>query len=290
MFVENVKGFETSSARDDFAAALAQSGYAFTEYLLTPPQFGVPNARLRYYLTAERATADGLGGPAPPALQYAIAGAPGATPAVATVVATAGGGEALVTDTPLTAFLLPPPATAASEALDAQTVCRYAAVMDLVAPAETHSRCFTKGYGYFHEGTGSVLSVLDAAARQAAFAAHAAAPPHDAAACPLAATLGLRLFAPREIANLLCFPPAFAFPPATTVRQQRRLLGNSVNVRVLAALLAARLGTWDGAAAPPPRAPPAEAPAGTAPPPAVGAGAAGAADAEPPAKKPSPPA
>jgi tRNA (cytosine38-C5)-methyltransferase len=113
--------------------------------------------------------------------------------------------------------------------------------MDLVVPADTRSLCFTKGYAHYHEGTGSVLTTAPPAEREAAFAAHTAQPHAPEAPCPLAAVLQLRYFAPREIANLLCFPAQFTFPATTTVKQQRRLLGNSVNVRVLTTLLLHRL-------------------------------------------------
>jgi tRNA (cytosine38-C5)-methyltransferase len=47
----------------------------------------------------------------------------------------------------------------------------------------------------------------------------------------------LRLFTPREIANLLCFPSYFSFPASTTIKQQYRLLGNSINVLVVSEVL-----------------------------------------------------
>eukprot|EP01134_Creolimax_fragrantissima_P003860 CFRG3860T1 len=49
--------------------------------------------------------------------------------------------------------------------------------------------------------------------------------------------LGLRFFSPREIARLHCFPESFVFPSTTTTNSAYRLLGNSLNVRVVARLL-----------------------------------------------------
>ena len=49
--------------------------------------------------------------------------------------------------------------------------------------------------------------------------------------------LKLRYFTPKEIANLQGFPPEFGFPEKTTVKQRYRLLGNSLNVHVVAKLL-----------------------------------------------------
>ena len=50
-------------------------------------------------------------------------------------------------------------------------------------------------------------------------------------------SLGLRYFAPREIARLHSFPEAFSFPQHVTLRQQYALLGNSVSALVIADLL-----------------------------------------------------
>jgi tRNA (cytosine38-C5)-methyltransferase len=51
--------------------------------------------------------------------------------------------------------------------------------------------------------------------------------------------LKLRYFSPREVANLLCFPkdPEFQFPSEISRKQKYRLLGNSINVKVVACLM-----------------------------------------------------
>lgn len=61
-------------------------------------------------------------------------------------------------------------------------------------------------------------------------------PVHADDSCPLLA-FRLRYFTAREISRLMGFPDAFTFPPSTTLKQQRRLLGNSLNVNVVAALM-----------------------------------------------------
>lgn len=50
--------------------------------------------------------------------------------------------------------------------------------------------------------------------------------------------LALRYFTPAEVAALHCFPPGFAIPAAVSVRQAYACLGNSLNVKVVAELLA----------------------------------------------------
>ena len=47
----------------------------------------------------------------------------------------------------------------------------------------------------------------------------------------------IRAFHPRELLNLFGFPQSFSFPDSMTFRYQYQLIGNSVNVTVVAALL-----------------------------------------------------
>lgn len=54
MLVENVKGFETSEARNLLLETLKKSGFVHQEFILSPTQLGVPNVRHRYYLIAKR--------------------------------------------------------------------------------------------------------------------------------------------------------------------------------------------------------------------------------------------
>uniref|UniRef100_A0AAQ4RLZ5 tRNA (cytosine(38)-C(5))-methyltransferase n=1 Tax=Gasterosteus aculeatus aculeatus TaxID=481459 RepID=A0AAQ4RLZ5_GASAC len=49
--------------------------------------------------------------------------------------------------------------------------------------------------------------------------------------------LKLRYFSPREVANLMGFPQSFSFPQQISTKQQYRVLGNSLNVVVVARLL-----------------------------------------------------
>jgi len=59
---------------------------------------------------------------------------------------------------------------------------------------------------------------------------------HAGGTCPFL-ELGVRFFAPREIACLHGFPGTFSFPPGVTDKQARRTLGNSLSVTVVSALL-----------------------------------------------------
>ena len=49
--------------------------------------------------------------------------------------------------------------------------------------------------------------------------------------------LGLRYFSPGEIAMLLGFPSQFSFPSTVTLKQQYKVLGNSLNVSMVGLLI-----------------------------------------------------
>lgn len=54
LFLENVPNFELSQSRNRLIMALNTHGYTINEFLISPMQFGIPNNRRRYYLTAVR--------------------------------------------------------------------------------------------------------------------------------------------------------------------------------------------------------------------------------------------
>ncbi|CAF4369426.1 unnamed protein product [Adineta steineri] len=94
--------------------------------------------------------------------------------------------------------------------LDEKQLKRGLNVCDIITCHAKRSFCFTKSYGKYFEGTGSLFSTL---------------------------TDHIRYFTPKEIANLHCFPLNYNFPQQTTNRQAYSLLGNSLNVFVISILL-----------------------------------------------------
>ena len=96
---------------------------------------------------------------------------------------------------------------------------------DIVKPSSRRSTTFTKAYGSKHIiGTGSFLQTLQLDLEYS---------PDDRAVLP---TLGLRFFTPTEIALLHDFPiesGEFSFPASINDSQKYRLLGNSMNIRVV---------------------------------------------------------
>ena len=60
----------------------------------------------------------------------------------------------------------------------------------------------------------------------------------------------LRYFSPHEISRLMGFPEEFTFPAKVTLKQPRQLLGNSLNVQAVGALITHLLKTYKEPAAP----------------------------------------
>ncbi|OWK59675.1 tRNA (cytosine(38)-C(5))-methyltransferase [Lonchura striata] len=150
--------------------------------------------------------------------------------------------------------------------LPPKSLLRYALLLDIVKPTCRRSTCFTKGYGHYVEGTGSVLQTAVDVQLESVFK-HIDELPEEEQLIKLS-TLRLRYFTPREIANLHGFPLEFGndeiiehgqisavyymtlttsdvalyvfvlgFPEKVTVKQCYRLLGNSLNVHVVAKLI-----------------------------------------------------
>ncbi|XP_018891143.1 tRNA (cytosine(38)-C(5))-methyltransferase isoform X7 [Gorilla gorilla gorilla] len=127
-------------------------------------------------------------------------------------------------DTDMNQYLLPP-----------KSLLRYALLLDIVQPTCRRSVCFTKGYGSYIEGTGSVLQTAEDVQVENIYKSLTNLSQEEQ--ITKLSMLKLRYFTPKEIANLLGFPPEFGFPKKITVKQRYRLLGNSLNVHVVAKLI-----------------------------------------------------
>ncbi|XP_062235326.1 tRNA (cytosine(38)-C(5))-methyltransferase isoform X1 [Platichthys flesus] len=263
ILLENVKGFESSSARNILVKTLMECGYTFQEIMVSPTSVGIPNSRLRYFLTANLATnklstqtkiSDAHLHPS----EYDSSELPADLYPTHTSTCQPEedlqGGHVLykmetATDVQrkmiqnnnlsvrqiqdflepqmeanLENFLLPP-----------KTLLRYALLLDIVQPSSRRSVCFTKGYGRYVEGTGSVLTNCMETEMEHAFT-HLDQCAEEEKLMRLM-KLKLRYFTPREVANLMGFPQSFCFPEQISTRQQYRALGNSLNVLVVTKLL-----------------------------------------------------
>ena len=143
ILIENVKGFDASDTRDHLLRVLKTKGYHTKEFLLSPVELGIPNSRLRYYLLAKRSP------------ETFSLDAPDSFTAIET--------RNLIGDY-LSVF------DDANDA-DISNICnpylvpdnvvlRFSTIMDIVTSDSTGSCCFTKAYGKYVEGTGSIYSPL----------------------------------------------------------------------------------------------------------------------------------
>ncbi|XP_069585597.1 tRNA (cytosine(38)-C(5))-methyltransferase isoform X2 [Ranitomeya imitator] len=261
ILLENVKGFETSEARDALIRTLESCGYIYQEFLLSPPRLGIPNSRLRYFLIAKLQgeqfafqTTNRILEEFPGCDTSEPAGPSSAVGPQRNVQTDEGslrhkqwpeGGFLYKLETAeqlerkrsqdddcsvqtLQDFLEDNVETG-RHLLPPKALLRYALILDIVTPTCRRSTCFTKGYGHYVEGTGSILQISSAYKSLETLS--------DEEKLAKLSTLKLRYFTPREIANLHGFPAQFDFPDKITTKQRYRLLGNSLNVHVVAKLI-----------------------------------------------------
>jgi len=143
LLVENVVGFENSETRTELLVAL--SGYVTAEVILSPSQFGVPYSRPRYYLLAARKPAPGC------RLSTPLAETPWRRPLGITVQPRRSLSEYLQADDDGSLWdeYAVPWAAVRSSLL---------AVDVAVQQCERDLNCFTKSYGKYAKGTGSLLA------------------------------------------------------------------------------------------------------------------------------------
>ncbi|KAJ2713392.1 hypothetical protein H4R19_002272 [Coemansia spiralis] len=242
LFLENVLNFENSQSRAMLVETLFGLGFEVLECLLSPVQFGIPNRRLRYFLIARlRWPEPGAAGSCRAAwMAENTARAEAYMARGRNAVHTewpfgpAGDAAMAAVQRPLGSYI--DPASDAVPSLrvpDADILKRKRLGLDIVLPTSPSTATFTKAYGSGHLiGSGSLLQTqsLDTDGM-------AAASPEELLG------LGLRFFSPDEVARLHHFPihkslpHSLNFPPQITQRQRHQLLGNSLNVHVVAQLL-----------------------------------------------------
>jgi len=139
--------------------------------------------------------------------------------------------------------------------LTKKALARYGLLYDIVKPSQRRSCCFTKGYYHFIEGAGSILQCNENIDTKETLEEYKEYKDKrkvilenkslnekqqeeelDKLNNPLD-KLNLRYFTSREIARLMGFPETFVFPESSSLKQQYRLLGNSLNCKVVSALI-----------------------------------------------------
>ncbi|XP_041039759.1 tRNA (cytosine(38)-C(5))-methyltransferase isoform X1 [Carcharodon carcharias] len=277
ILLENVKGFETSVARDKLIQTLESCRYTYQAFLLSPTLLGIPNSRLRYFLLAklqpdtfcfqiyhqilkhfpdhddtDLKSTDGS------RLNQILSTEGNKKEQISSeYCAENGKSQANVNllyklETPehqkqkqiqnnnlsiqmIQDFLEEGLQDPSPYFIPPKLLLRYALILDIVGRTCRRSVCFTKGYGHYVEGTGSVLKTASDVELSVVFQSFDALS-EDEKLTQLS-KLKLRYFTPREIANLHGFPPEFSFPEKISLRQSYRLLGNSLNIHVVAKLI-----------------------------------------------------
>lgn len=248
MLVENVAGFETSSTRNLLVQELGSLGYATTELLLTPLQFGIPNSRLRYYLLAKLRP-----------LRFAYS-----EDSVQVWKNIAGHGEPWVDTrlessqtpsiTPLRRYL-DSGDMAANESLRIpdRVLEKWGRLFDIVLPSSHRTCCFTRGYTRMVERGGSILQMNEELDTTETFNTFLAAQGEKTAdkktnnSVLMLHPLQLRYFSPSELLRIFHFTAlsdssevglrTFNWPKDVSEKSKFRLLGNSVNVEVVRRLI-----------------------------------------------------
>ncbi|KAK0456781.1 DNA methyltransferase ZMET4 [Armillaria borealis] len=201
--------WKTSSTRQVLLASLRDLEYSVREFLLTPLQFGIPNSRLRYYLLARKEP--WVSGMDRGFLKEIPGRVAGEIKAVRDYL-DHDGEEYMVPDRVLT---------------------KWGRLFDIVLPGDRKTCCFTSGYTHLVERAGSILQMNEELDTTKTFDEFL--PTADLA---ILRPLRLRYFTPNELLRIFDFDPLlFQWPDNVSRKTKYRLIGNSVNVRVVAALL-----------------------------------------------------
>ncbi|KAI5119794.1 hypothetical protein M0805_006591 [Coniferiporia weirii] len=254
MLVENVAGFETSTARQTLIDVLELNNYAVVELLLTPLQFGIPNSRLRYYLLAKAR---------PLSFAHVVADTrkprrvwrhiPGhGTPWNDSRINCGAAQLRIYLDH------LPDEENHQCNIPD-RVLEKWGRLFDIVMPSSRRSCCFTRGYTRMVERSGSILQMNEELDRQTTrvFDEFLSLQVQSSASSDklrsdtfqptnLLLPLRLRYFSPSELLRLFHFEPLqspngsnikFIWPQGVSEKSKYRLIGNSVNVEVVRHLI-----------------------------------------------------
>lgn len=232
ILLENVVGFECSNVKEELVKVLRKSNFAYQEFLLSPDQFCIPNSRLRYYLLAKREP-----------LKFCFVTKHGVMldlPILRSDVCAIVKGmnlkyKELAGNNPC--FNIGLIVSDSSNCLIQDNILRkYGFLLDITNADSLKTCCFTKAYGRYVEGTGSVFTPKSADDVSNVFKKLKEYEKGDKEYIDLIRCLELRYFSPEEVSCLMSFPQYFKFPSCFSNRQKYKLLGNSINVHVVAIL------------------------------------------------------
>lgn len=114
---------------------------------------------------------------------------------------------------------------------------RKANIFDICYKNSTRSCCFTKAYSHYVEGTGSVFTNATSDMVDECFKMANTFQNGSDEFITVIKSLRIRFFTPKEVLSLMAFPKSYTFPTGVSRKQHYRLLGNSVNIKVISELL-----------------------------------------------------
>ncbi|KAJ8936574.1 hypothetical protein NQ314_012270 [Rhamnusium bicolor] len=216
ILIENVKGFELSEMRNILVQTLKDCKFVYQEFLLSPHQIGIPNSRCRYYCLAKKI---------PAAFSFHTGELMEKFPfkteeqecfPISEILEKSFDGNHFLTDATLT---------------------KRIKVVDICYSDSRRSCCFTKAYGRFLEGSGSIFTDKTQSETLKIIDKANLLPDDSSGRLQLLRSLNLRFFTPREICRLMCFPESFTFPNSVNNRKKYMVLGNSINIKVVSELI-----------------------------------------------------
>lgn len=240
ILMENVKGFECSIVRNIFTKKLQECNFDFQEFLLSPTSVGVPNSRLRYYCIARRCTKPWNFKTKTEIVSMHID--------ISKLVMKSVSASTNFINKSFQVECLPREfdepyciecileEEVSDKFLLKDQQLKRAKVLDVCHRDSRRSCCFTKAYSHYLDGTGSVFTEASRELVEKIKNASASELGSSEFIQPLR-ELKLRFFTPKEILALMSFPKDYSFPETVSTKQCYRLLGNSVNVRVISELL-----------------------------------------------------
>eukprot|EP01132_Coremiostelium_polycephalum_P004336 gene4336-5427_t len=216
ILIENVFGFEKSNTREELISAFTSKNYKYQEFHLSPQSFSIPNQRLRYFCIAklnkdekqQEKHYEILSNQIPNGYKHS---------------------NKLEECKPISEFLdknLTEEESLLKYGVPEKLLLTKGMLFDIKKKEDFTTNCFTRSYGKLVEGTGSIISLNT-----------------DTDLKPIESDptsllpLKLRYFSPKEITRLHGFPEEFTFLPSFTPQQCYRLIGNSLNVKIVSELL-----------------------------------------------------
>lgn len=235
VFVENVVGFESSKSFEKWSAVLSQRDYQSCTFHLTPTQVGLPNDRPRFFSIAIQKSLLAVDSTEQNPLLSYMRTSTEASHIFRSISELSVKEESETIELPPIGNFLDDDNGDACLQIPSKIIKSNSSwCFDIVTPTTRRSSCFTHSYGRYVRGTGSVLYSEKCSQIQLV-------PPEErefkddwAKSLDISK---LRYFSGMEMARLMGFSKEFSFPSDCSMKQQWKLIGNSLNVRVASKII-----------------------------------------------------